>query len=121
MRIKLLGTAAGGGFPQWNCACLNCRSVREGTFHGKSRTQLQVAISSDGESWVLLNASPDIRSQIESDPELHPRHGTRSTPVSAIVLTTADLDQILGLLQLREFQEFRIYATSALQQIIRAD
>lgn len=121
MRVKLLGTAAGGAFPQWNCACNNCRSLREGTFQGKSRSQLQVAISPDGNNWVLLNASPDIRTQIETDPDLHPRQGIRGTPLSAIVLTTADLDQVLGLLQLREFQQFQIYATAALQQIICHD
>ncbi len=121
MRVKLLGTAAGGAFPQWNCACKNCRSLREGSFHGKSRSQLQVAISPDGTNWVLLNASPDIRTQIEADPVLHPRTGIRGTPILAIVLTTADLDQILGLLQLREFQEFQIYATAGLQQVIRDD
>jgi pyrroloquinoline quinone biosynthesis protein B len=121
MRVKLLGTAAGGAFPQWNCACKNCRSLREGSFHGKSRSQLQVAISPDGTNWVLLNASPDIRTQIEAHPALHPRAGIRSTPILAIVLTTADLDQILGLLQLREFQKFQIYATRGLQLVIRDD
>lgn len=121
MRVKLLGTAAGGAFPQWNCACKNCRSLREGSFQGKSRSQLQVAISPDGTHWVLLNASPDIRTQIEAHPVLHPRAGVRGTPILGIVLTTADLDQILGLLHLREFQEFQIYATAGLQQIIRED
>ncbi len=121
MHVKLLGTAAGGAFPQWNCACRNCESVRKGTFHGKSRSQLQVAVSADSESWFLLNASPDIRSQLESDRAFHPRKGIRSTPIAGVVLTSADLDQVLGLLMLREFQEFRIYATPGLQQILRED
>ena len=120
MRVRLLGSAAGGGFPQWNCACPNCRSVRDRTFSGKPRTQLQVAISEDSESWFLLNASPDIRFQIEAEPLLHPR-GLRHTPITGVVLTSADLDQVLGLLSLREFQHFRIFATSAIQQVLRED
>ncbi|MBV8477151.1 MAG: pyrroloquinoline quinone biosynthesis protein PqqB, partial [Acidobacteria bacterium] len=111
MRIKLLGTAAGGAFPQWNCACRNCRSLRKGSFAGKPRSQLQVAISQNDKSWYLLNASPDIRSQLESDPVFYPRRQVRSTPIAGIVLTSADLDQVLGLLTLREFEQFRIYAT----------
>lgn len=121
MRIKLLGTAAGGAFPQWNCACPNCRSLREGRFHGKPRTQLQVAVSADGGSWFLLNASPDIRTQIENAPVLHPNGAIRATPITGIVLTTGDLDQVLGVLMLREFQKFRIFATPTLQQILRED
>jgi len=121
MHVKILGSAAGGGFPQWNCTCQNCRSHRAGTFCGKPRTQLQVAVSADNQSWVLLNASPDIRSQINQTPELHPREGKRSTPISAVVLTSAELDQILGLLVLREFQPFRVYATPSVLKILRED
>jgi pyrroloquinoline quinone biosynthesis protein B len=121
MHVKLLGTAAGGAFPQWNCACRNCVSVRKGSFQGKARCQLQIAVSPDGESWFLLNASPDIRAQIERDSAFHPLNAVRSTPISGVVLTSADLDQVLGLLMLREFQEFRIYATPTLQQILRND
>jgi pyrroloquinoline quinone biosynthesis protein B len=73
MQVKILGSAAGGGFPQWNCACANCSTVRGGTFRGKTRTQTQAAISADGESWFLLGASPDLRAQIEATPELHPQ------------------------------------------------
>ena len=121
MRIKLLGTAAGGAFPQWNCACRNCRSLREGRFHGKARTQLQVAVKAEGGSWFLLNASPDIRAQIENDPVFHPAGAVRTTPIAGIILTSGDLDQVLGVLMLREFQQFRIFATPALQQILRED
>jgi pyrroloquinoline quinone biosynthesis protein B len=121
MRIKLLGTAAGGAFPQWNCACPNCRSLREGRFLGTARTQLQVAVSADSRSWFLLNASPDIRAQIENDPVFHPAGAVRATPISGVVLTSGDLDQVLGLLMLREFQKFRIFATRSLQQILRED
>jgi pyrroloquinoline quinone biosynthesis protein B len=121
MRVKLLGTAAGGAFPQWNCACANCRAIRNGSFQGKARTQLQVALTADSVSWFLLNASPDIRCQLESDPAFHPRQATRETPISAIVLTGADLDQVLGLLMLREFQQFKVYATAGLQRVLREE
>jgi pyrroloquinoline quinone biosynthesis protein B len=121
MRVKLLGTAAGGAFPQWNCACQNCRSLREGRFAGKARTQLQVAVSTDSRRWFLLNASPDIRTQIENDPVFHPIGAVRVTPIAGVVLTSGDLDQVLGLLMLREFQKFRIFASPSLQRILRED
>ena len=121
MYVKLLGTAAGGAFPQWNCACRNCRRMREGGFLGKARTQLQVAISADNESWFLLNASPDIRSQIETNSVFQPQGTPRGTPITGVVLTGADLDQVLGLLMLREFQQFQIYATQAVERILRED
>lgn len=121
MLIEILGSAAGGGFPQWNCACANCAALRSGTFAGKARTQTQVAISGDGISWFLLNASPDLRLQIESTPALHPKHGTRSSPIAGVILTGADLDQIAGLLSLRELQPFRIYSTRSLRQILKDD
>ncbi len=121
MRIEILGSAAGGGFPQWNCACGNCRSLRAGTFQGKSRTQTQVAVSHDDNSWFLLNASPDLRMQIEATPSLYPKNGTRSSPIAGVVLTSADLDQVAGLLSLRELQPFRIYCTPSLRRILRED
>jgi pyrroloquinoline quinone biosynthesis protein B len=121
MHVKILGSAAGGGFPQWNCACPNCRSLREGTFPGKARTQLQVAVSANRRSWFLLNASPDIRSQINQDPDLHPSVGNRDTPIAAVILTSAELDQVMGLLVLREFQPFTVYATPSVQKILRED
>lgn len=125
MLVEILGTAAGGGFPQWNCGCRNCASLRRGTFSGKPRTQLQVAVSSDGASWFLLNASPDLRSQIEAHSFLHPGFqsdsGVRHSPISGVVLTTADLDQSLGLLLLRELQPLQIYATASIRRILRED
>jgi len=121
MQIKILGSAAGGGFPQWNCACANCSSVRAGTFAGKARTQAQVAVSSDGESWYLLGASPDLRAQIEATPELHPRVGVRASPISGVVLTSADLDHVLGLLLLRELQPLQVFATNSVLGILRDD
>ena len=88
MRIEILGSAAGGGFPQWNCGCRNCQAIRAGTFQGKSRTQTQVAITNDGQSWFLLNASPDLRQQIEATPTLHPRKNGRDSPIAGVLLTS---------------------------------
>lgn len=110
MRIRVLGSAAGGGFPQWNCGCSNCRGVREGTGRSAARTQESVAVSADGERWFLLNCSPEIRSQIESFVGLHPK-APRHSPVDAIVVTNGDLDHTLGLLSLRESHPLVIYAT----------
>jgi pyrroloquinoline quinone biosynthesis protein B len=121
MQVKILGSAAGGAFPQWNCACANCRAVRAGTFHGKPRTQTQVALTEDGRSWFLLGASPDLRIQIESTPELHPREGVRQSPIAGIALANADLDHILGLLLLRELQPLRIHATASVRSILCKD
>ncbi len=121
MQVEILGTAAGGGFPQWNCACPNCDSLRSGVFSGKPRTQMQVAVSSDGVSWFLLNTSPDLRAQIEGYSFLHPRTGVRSSPIAGVVLTSADLDQSLGLLLLRELQPLQIYATASIRKILRED
>jgi pyrroloquinoline quinone biosynthesis protein B len=121
MQVKILGSAAGGAFPQWNCACANCRAVRSGTFQGKLRTQTQIALTEDGRSWFLLGASPDLRAQIEATPELHPRNGVRQSPIAAVVLGNADLDHVLGLLLLRELQPLRIYATSSVRRILQKD
>ena len=97
MRIRLLGTAAGGGVPQWNCNCPACREARAGTGRVTPRTQSAVAISADDKRWFLLNASPDIRSQIENFPPLHPpARETRGSPIEGVLLTNADLDQIAG-------------------------
>ena len=124
MHIKILGSAAGGGLPQWNCACPNCRSLRAGTFRGKARTQAQVAISSDAEHWFLLGASPDLRTQIEATPELHPRadgETTRHSPICGTVLLNADIDHVLGLLLMRELQPLRAYATLSVRRILTED
>src|SRR5579863_4620081 len=119
MLVKILGSAAGGGFPQWNCACQNCRLVRTGQFAGKPRSQAQVALSEDGHSWFLLGASPDLRMQIENFPELHPTDGVRVSPIYGVVLPGADVDQTLGLLLLRELQPFHVYATNSVIRILR--
>jgi pyrroloquinoline quinone biosynthesis protein B len=121
--FKMLGTAAGGGVPQWNCACGLCDLCRTAPEYVKPRLQLQAIVSSDGEGWFLLNASPDLRFQIEANPELQPsvKHGRRNTPIKGIVLTTADLDQVLGVLLLREFQPLVIYSTALVRRTLEAN
>ncbi len=121
MRIKLLGSAAGGGFPQWNCGCVNCHRLRQGSLRGKARGQAQLAVSADGQAWFLLNASPDLRTQIEATPELHPSAGARQSPIAGIVLSSGDLDNVLGLLLLREFQPLKVFSTAAIRQIVSQD
>ena len=95
--------------------------MRAGTFQGKPRTQTQVAVSHDRQSWFLLNASPDLRLQIEACRFLHPRGGRRDSPIAGVVITSADIDQIAGLLSLRELQPFRIYCTASLRRILQED
>ena len=118
MQVKILGSAAGGAFPQWNCACTNCRAVRAETFRGKPRNQTQVAITEDGRTWFLLGASPDLRAQIEATPELHPRDGLRQSPIAGVVLANAELDHFLGVLLLRELQPLRIHSTASVRRIL---
>jgi pyrroloquinoline quinone biosynthesis protein B len=115
MLIRVLGSAAGGGFPQWNCGCPNCRGVRSGDLRATARSQECVAVSADGDQWFLLNCSPEIRQQIESFPPLHPR-GPRHSPIAAILLTNGDLDHCLGLLSLRESHPLVVYATDRLRR-----
>jgi pyrroloquinoline quinone biosynthesis protein B len=111
MIVRVLGSAAGGGFPQWNCGCPNCRGVRAGTIQARARTQESVAVSVDGDDWFLVNASPEIRQQIESFPPLHPRE-PRHSPIRGVFLTNGDLDHCLGLLSLRESYPLVVYATA---------
>ena len=118
MIVRVLGSAAGGGFPQWNCACHNCQGMRRGVLRSASRTQAQLAVSATGSNWVLLNASPDLRQQILADPELAPSQFPRSTNIFAVILTSAEVDAVVGLLHLREFQTFRIYATPSVRRIL---
>jgi pyrroloquinoline quinone biosynthesis protein B len=121
MHIEILGSAAGGGFPQWNCNCRNCRSSRDGSLRGKPRTQTQLAISADDHTWFLLNSSPDLRTQIEATGGLQPRHHSRNSPIGGVLLTSADIDQVAGLLSLRELQSFQIYCTPSIRRILRED
>jgi len=111
MKILVLGSGAGGGFPQWNCNCVNCAGQRSGRIRASERTQSSIAVSGDGLSWVLLNASPDIGEQIRRHPQLHPRHGLRDTPIKAVVLMDAQVDHVTGLLGLREGPCIDLYAT----------
>ena len=114
--IRVLGSAAGGGFPQWNCGCPNCRGVRDGTLRATARSQESVAVGTEGaSSYIVLNCSPEIRAQIESFPGLHPR-GPRHSPIAAILLTNGDLDHCLGLLSLRESHPLVVYATEPVQR-----
>jgi pyrroloquinoline quinone biosynthesis protein B len=114
MIIKVLGSAAGGGLPQINCNCSNCAAVRRREPGIAARTQSSVAVSADGKSWVLLNASPDLRQQLAATRELmpDPAHGPRHSPIKAVALTNGDLDHVAGLLSLREGIPFTIYASA---------
>ncbi len=114
MRVRVLGSAAGGGFPQWNCGCTNCEGVRRGDPSLTARTQDSLAVSADGDRWLLLNASPEIRAQIESFDRLHPR-SARHSPIAGIVLTNGDLDHTLGLFSLRESHPIHVYATRSVR------
>jgi pyrroloquinoline quinone biosynthesis protein B len=111
VKVIVLGSAAGGGVPQWNCRCPVCRLAWEGDPRVRPRTQSGLAVSGDGERWVLLNASPDLRQQILATPALHPKAGLRHSPIAAVILTNGELDHVAGLLSLRERQGFRLYAT----------
>ena len=112
MEIVVLGSGAGGGVPQWNCNSEHCRLAREHSPLIKSRTQSSLAVSADGERYVLLNCSPDVRQQINDNRQMHPRGGKRSTPIKAIILTNGDVDHIAGLLTMRESEAYRLYASA---------
>lgn len=117
----MLGSAAGGGFPQWNCNCDNCRRVRRGDPAFQPRTQSSLAVSDDGERWILLNTSPDLGRQIAATPALHPRQGKRHSPIAAALLTNGDVDHVAGLLTLRESQPFSVYASSRVRDVLAAN
>lgn len=116
MRVLVLGSAAGGGFPQWNCNCAGCRRARAGDPAAAPRTQSSIAVSADGVRWVLLNASPDLRAQAAANRQLWPAADVvRGSPIAAAVLTNADVDHIAGLLTLREMTPVAVYATARVQ------
>ncbi|HEY2459754.1 MAG TPA: pyrroloquinoline quinone biosynthesis protein PqqB [Candidatus Acidoferrum sp.] len=122
MHIKILGSAAGGGFPQWNCACHNCSRLRSGTLHASSRTQTQIAFSPDSQNWFLVGASPDLRSQIIATPDLSPQNNPAArSPIAGVFLPSADVDAVAGLLHLREFHTFFIFSTAAVQKILKKE
>ncbi len=114
----VLGAGAGGGFPQWNCRCPICQFAWAGDPRVKPRTQASLAVSADGRDWVLINASPDLRTQIQATSLLHPRDGFRDSPIRAVVLTGAEVDQVAGLLTMRERSNFTIYATAETLAVI---
>src|SRR5438046_1738887 len=118
MRVIILGSAAGGGLPQWNCGCGNCQDAR---LSGTGRTQSSVVLSADGARWVLLNASPDLRVQVAAHPELWPR-GARATPICAVVCTDGEIDHTLGLLLLREATtRLPVYAPASVAGLLERD
>lgn len=117
VRFLVLGAAAGGGLPQWSCGCPNCRAARDPASGLEPQTQSSLAVSPDGERWVVFNASPDIRAQIEANACLHPQ-ALRDSPIKGVVVTNGDIDHITGLLTLREKQPFTLFATAALMETL---
>ena len=114
MKIRVLGSAAGGGFPQWNCNCPNCAGLRRGTLNARARTQSSIVVSGDGESWALVNASPDILAQLAAQRELQPGRGVRDTALAGVVLVDGQVDHTTGLLMLREAgKPWRVWCTDA--------
>jgi len=116
MYIQVLGSAAGGGFPQWNCNCRNCQGARSGSLRAQQRTQSSIALSDDGENWILCNASPDIRAQIQAFPALQPARRLRDTAIAAIVLLDSQIDHCTGLLSLREGCPHQVWCTEMVHQ-----
>lgn len=116
VRIRVLGSAAGGGFPQWNCNCGNCEGLRQGRIRARARTQSSIAIRGGADGWVLFNASPDILTQFRDFPELQPARAIRDTAVVAIVLIDSQIDHTTGLLMLREGEPLRVYCTGSVRE-----
>ena len=116
MIVHVLGSAAGGGFPQWNCNCRNCDGVRHGRINARARTQSSLALSADGDNWVLFNASPDILVQLRSFPRLQPGRALRDTAIVGVVLVDSQIDHTTGLFMLREGQPLRVYATDCVRE-----
>jgi pyrroloquinoline quinone biosynthesis protein B len=113
MKIIVLGSAAGGGFPQWNCNCRNCDGLRRGTIAATARTQSSIAVSKNGSDWVLVNASPDILAQVRATPALQPARSRRDTGIAAVMLMDAQVDHVTGLLMLREGKPLPLYCTAS--------
>ena len=116
MKIIVLGSAAGGGFPQWNCNCRNCSGLRSSTIRATARTQSSIAVSADGQDWVLINASPDILAQIRATPALQPGRARRDSGIAAVMLMDAQIDHVTGLLMLREGKPLPLYCTEPVWQ-----
>lgn len=115
LKILILGSAAGGGLPQWNCGCPNCVKARAGEI--PSRSQSSIAVSANGQDWAVINASPDIRYQIAACPQLHPT-GPRVSPIKSVFVTNGDIDHIAGLLTVRERQPFTLFSTSEIGKVL---
>jgi pyrroloquinoline quinone biosynthesis protein B len=121
MRIVVLGGAAGGGVPQWNCNCKVCNAARAGSSTLRA-TQASLAVSIDGRHWFLINASPDLRQQVLASPQLHPEAGRlRHSPIAGVILTNAEVDAVAGLLSLREGWPFTLYAHESVLAILKAN
>ncbi len=121
LRVVVLGAAAGGGVPQWNCGCAVCRAARANPGE-LQKTQASIAVSADGEHWFLINASPDLRQQVNATPQLHPKQGAlRHTPIAGVILTNGEVDAVAGLLAMRENQPFTIYGHAKVLAILAAN
>jgi pyrroloquinoline quinone biosynthesis protein B len=116
MRILVLGSAAGGGYPQWNCNCRNCSGLRRGTVRARQRTQSSIAVTSDSLNWVLVNASPDILAQLAANPVLQPARAARDTGINAVILVDSQIDHTVGLFMLREGRPLEIYCTASVYE-----
>ena len=121
MHVRVLGSAAGGGYPQWNCNHPNSRRARDHDLAAPQRTQSSLAVSADGAGWALFNASPDLRQQINDNDILQPQRALRESPINAVVLTNADVDHVAGLLNLRESQPLRLYGTGRVLSVLEAN
>ena len=122
MKVLVLGSAAGGGFPQWNCNCSNSSEARKNPKRAKPRTQSSIAVSvDDGKNWFLFNASPDLRQQINDNSALQPKNGVRHSPILGVFITNGDIDHIAGLLNLRESHPLSIYATKKVLGILNTN
>jgi pyrroloquinoline quinone biosynthesis protein B len=117
----VLGAAGGGGFPQWNCRCYGCQLAWANDPRAKPRTQASLAVSAEGRNWTIVNASPDLRAQLLATPALQPRGGPRDSPIAAVILTGAEVDQVAGLLTLRERQSFGLFATAETLAVLKAN
>lgn len=121
LEAVVLGSAAGGGFPQWNSNAPACRRARHGEAGARARTQASLAVTGNKRDWFVLNASPDLRLQIEATPALHPRDGLRSSPISGVIVPGGDVDAVAGLLHLRERHRFTVYAPSRVLAVLAAN
>ena len=121
LQVLVLGAAAGGGFPQWNSNNEASHRARRGDPAARPSSQSSVAVSADGENWVLLNASPDLRQQINDNPQMYPRSGVRHSPLRAVVLTNGDVDLVAGLLTLRERHPLAVYATGRVLSVLQSN